>query len=85
MRKGPRLTAEVLNILHCQTDLLLDLPHHSPFEWFTRLYKPGENAIHARKKVARSGKQKFVVALDKNDDCRSEAGKVEQTALDTFF
>src|SRR3972149_5195413 len=85
MGEGPGLTSEIFYVLDLYSHLLLHLSHHGLLQRLTRLNKSSENTVHPRHKMTGSRQKQLIASLDKNNDRRSQARKMEQTTLGTFF
>src|SRR6476661_7680836 len=70
VREGPGLAAEVLDAVHFDADLFLDLPVHGLFQRLAGLDKAGDEGVHAGALANASGQENIVAALDKDDDHR---------------
>ena len=81
----PGLAAEIADIFDPNTYLLENFSFHRLFQGFSRFHKASQDAVNSRGKVAGSSHEQLAAALYQDDNRRRQAGKMEQTALGTFF
>lgn len=69
---GPRLVAEVADILYFQVCFLPYLAAHALFEGFACFEEAGYEAVEGSPKVAGTDEQHLVAPRDADDDCRGD-------------